>query len=164
MDLTLTRRGDYVVRAAIALAEVWDGGERYLKTREIAESMALPLGYTPQLLAILAEAGLTESRAGPSGGHRLRRPPDTVTVLEVIEAAEGPLASRRCAIRGGPCRWDDVCALHPTVVKAAEAIRQTLAATTLADVASVDRHLGGTDRRNAGRRPRPSPSPGRSGF
>lgn len=145
VDLTLTRRGDYVVRAAIALAEAWDGDGRYLKMREIAENMSLPLGYTPQLLAILAEAGLTEARAGPSGGHRLRRPPDTITVLEVVEAAEGPLSSRRCAIRGGPCRWDDVCALHPTVVKAAEAIRATLAATTLAEVASVDRTLGAAE-------------------
>jgi Rrf2 family iron-sulfur cluster assembly transcriptional regulator len=142
VNLTLTRRGDYVVRAAIALAEAWDGGNRFLKMREIAENMALPVGYTPQVLAILADAGLTEARAGPLGGHRLRRSPDTITVLEVIEAAEGPLASRRCAIRGGPCRWDDVCALHPTVVKAAEAIRQTLAGTTLAEVASVDRDLG----------------------
>lgn len=162
MDLTLTRRGDYVVRAAIALAEAWDGEEeRYLKMREIADLMALPLGYTPQLLAILAEAGLTEARAGRAGGHRLRRPPDTITVLEVIEAAEGPLASRRCAIRGGPCRWDDVCALHPTVVKAAEAIRQTLAATTLAEVASVDRHLGGAPA--PGRRLATQRSGGRSG-
>lgn len=141
MDLTLTRRGDYVVRAAIALAAAWDGDGGYRKIREVAEEMRLPPSYTPQLLGILAKAGLAEARAGRSGGYRLRRPPAEISVLEVIEAAEGELISRRCAIRGGPCRWDDACALHPTVVKAAEAIRATLAATTLAEVTAVDRSL-----------------------
>ncbi|MGZ8612617.1 MAG: RrF2 family transcriptional regulator [Actinomycetota bacterium] len=137
MDLTLTKRGDYVVRAAIALAVAWDGVGRYRKIREVASEMRLPLSYTPQLLGILARAGIAEAKAGRAGGYRLTRPPQAVSILEVIEAAEGSLASRRCAIRGGPCRRHDVCALHPTVVKAAEAIRTTLAATTLADVAGA---------------------------
>lgn len=144
MDLTLTSRGDYVVRAAIALASAWDGAGVYRKIREIAEEMRLPPSYTPQVLGILARAGLAEARAGRSGGYRLRRAPERISVLEVIEAAEGSLASSRCAIRGGPCRWDDVCALHPTVVKAAEAIRETLGRTSLAEVAKVDRRLGAT--------------------
>jgi len=141
VDLTLTSRGDYVMRAAIALASAWDGSGAYRKTREIAQEMRLPTSYTPQLLGILAAAGLAESRAGRSGGFRLRRQPEQISVLEVIEAAEGSLVSSRCAIRGGPCRWDDVCALHPTVVKAAEAIRATLAHTSLAEVSRADRRL-----------------------
>ena len=146
VDLTLTSRGDYVVRAAISLASAWDGSGAYRKIRKIAEEMALPPSYTPQLLGILAKAGLAEARAGRAGGYRLTRPPKDISVLEVIEAAEGSLVSRRCAIRGGPCRWDDVCALHPTVVRAADAIRSTLARTTLAEVATVDRSLGASPR------------------
>jgi len=142
VDLTLTRRGDYVVRAAIALASAWDGSGTYRKIREIAEEMRLPPSYTPQLLGILGRAGLAEAKAGRAGGYRLSKPPTQISVLEVIEAAEGSLVSRRCAIRGGPCRWEDVCALHPTVAKAAEAIRATLARTTLAEVSEADRHLG----------------------
>jgi Rrf2 family protein len=141
VDLTLTSRGDYVVRAAIDLATAWDGSGRYRKIREVAEGMHLPPSYTPQVLGILARAGLAESKAGRSGGYRLSRPPETISVLEVVEAAEGTLGSGRCAIRGGPCRWDDVCALHPTVAKAAEAIRATLASTDLAEVARVDCRL-----------------------
>jgi Rrf2 family protein len=120
--------------------------------REIAVEMRLPPSYTPQVLGILAKAGLAEAKAGRAGGYRLSRDPKSVTVLEVIEAAEGSLASRRCAIRGGPCRWDDACALHPAMDRAAEAIRATLAGTTLAEVADVDRRLlsaGGTERRSA---------------
>lgn len=141
MDLTLSRRGDYVIRAAIHLAQRWDGHGSYCKIREIAEAMDLPLSYTPQLLGLLAKAGLAEARAGRAGGYRLARDPATIPVLEVIEAAEGRLGSKRCPLRGGPCHWDDVCALHPTWVAVSEAIRATLAGVSLAEVAAVDRRL-----------------------
>lgn len=143
MDLTLSRRGDYVVRAAIYLARTWDADGGYTKIREVADAMALPRSYTPQLLGVLAKAGLAEAKAGRVGGYRLARDPGSIRVLEVIEAAEGYLSSRRCPMRGGPCHWDDVCALHPTWVKASEAIRSTLQQTSLADVAAVDRRLAG---------------------
>lgn len=141
MDLTLSSRGDYVLRAAIDLAEHWDGGGGYRKIREIAEAMDLPLSYTPQLLGLLARAGLAEAKAGRTGGYRLARDPSTIPVLEVIEAAEGYLSSKRCPLRGGPCHWEDVCALHPTWVEVSEAIRATLAGVSLAEVAAVDRRL-----------------------
>ena len=142
MDLTLTRRGDYIVRAAIFLAARWDGDGGYAKIREVAEAMRLPRSYTPQLLGILQKQGLAEARAGRDGGYRLTRDPVSISILEVIEAAEGHLVSQRCPIRGGPCHWDDACALHPTWVKASEAIRASLASTTLAEVTAVDRQLG----------------------
>jgi Rrf2 family protein len=141
VDLTLTSRGDYIVRAAIALAAAWDGNGAYRKIRDVAAEMDLPASYTPQLLGILAKAGLAEAKAGREGGYRLTRRPKDVSLLEVIEAAEGHLVSRRCPMRGGPCRWDDVCALHPTWLKASEAIRSTLARTSLDEVARVDRDL-----------------------
>jgi len=141
MDLTLSSRGDYVVRAAIALASVWAEDHPYLKIREISDEMGVPRTYTPQILGLLARSGLAESKAGPAGGYRLRRDPGGVSILEVIEAAEGPLASRSCPMRGGPCRWDDVCAVHPTWLKASEAIRSVLATTSLAEVAAVDQNL-----------------------
>ncbi len=141
MNLTLSRRGDYVVRAAICLAAAWDRQGSYCKIRQVAERMQLPRSYTPQLLGVLQRAGLAEAKAGREGGYRLSRHPGRISILEVIEAAEGYLVSERCPLRGGPCHWDDVCALHPTWVKASEAIRNTLSKTTLAQVAAVDRHL-----------------------
>jgi DNA-binding IscR family transcriptional regulator len=47
MDLALTRRGDYAVRAALCLAK-WGGEGRYVKIREVAQAMALPASYTPR--------------------------------------------------------------------------------------------------------------------
>jgi Rrf2 family protein len=93
MDLALTRRGDYAVRAALCLASRGGDG-RYVKIREVAQTMALPASYTPQVLRLLADAGLAEARAGRDGGYRLTRPPGEVALLEVVEAAEGAFVRR----------------------------------------------------------------------
>jgi Rrf2 family protein len=141
MNLTLSHRGDYAIRAAIFLATAWDEGRGYRTIREVAEAMDLPLSYMPQVLGVLAEAGIAEAKAGRQGGYRLARAPATTSLLEVLEAAEGYLASEHCPLRGGPCHWDDVCALHPFLTTATEAVRTSLSHTSLEEVAAVDRDL-----------------------
>jgi Rrf2 family protein len=141
VDLTLTRTADYAVRAAIALAEAW--GDGYRTIREVATEMELPPSFTPQVLGLLARAGIAESKPGRGGGYRLVRPPRRISMLEVVEAAEGPLANERCTLRGGPCRWDDHCAVHDTWTRAREALRGQLARTSLAAVAAEDRLIAG---------------------
>ena len=98
MDLTLTKRGDYAVRAAICLARAYRTGG-YRKIREVARDMDLPLPYTPQILNLLAKAGIAEARAGQQGGYRLRVAPEQVTLLDVVQAAEGPLRAAPPTIR-----------------------------------------------------------------
>ena len=140
MDLALTRRGDYAVRAALCLAR-WAGNGRYVKIREVAQTMALPASYTPQVLRLLAEAGLAEARAGRDGGYRLTRPPGEVALLEVVEAAEGAFTLERCILRGGPCRWEQRCAVHEAWSAAVQATRDSLARTSLADLVGADARL-----------------------
>jgi Rrf2 family protein len=140
MDLGLTRRGDYAVRAAICLARRGGDG-RYVKIREVAQAMALPASYTPQVLRLLAEAGLAEARAGRVGGYRLTRPPGEIALMEVVEAAEGGFELERCILRGGPCHWEQACAVHGAWSAAVEAFRDSLRQTTLADLAAADTRL-----------------------
>ena len=140
MDLALTRRGDYAVRAALCLARAAGDGH-YVKIREVAGTMALPASYTPQVLRLLAEAGLAEARAGREGGYRLTRPPDEVALLEVVEAAEGTFDLSRCILRGGPCHWEQTCAVHGAWSAAVEAWRNSLRQTTLADLVVADARL-----------------------
>jgi len=140
MDLTLTSRGDYAVRAALCLAKVTGAG-RYLKIREVADAMALPASYTPQVLRLLADAGLAQAKAGRNGGYRLTRAPAEVSLLEVVEAAEGSFALERCILRGGPCYWQAVCAVHAAWSAAVQACRDSLGSTTLADLAHADAQL-----------------------
>ncbi|HUY07267.1 MAG TPA: Rrf2 family transcriptional regulator [Acidimicrobiales bacterium] len=144
MDMTLSKRGDYVVRSALCLARAYaDGG--YRKIREVVAEMDIPQTFASQILADLVRAGLASSRAGKSGGYRLVRSPEKVSLLEVIEAGEGPLRSERCALGAGPCRWEKVCPLHETWGAATSALRETLGETSLAQIAARDAALEHSD-------------------
>jgi len=137
VDVTLSKRGSYAAAAAICLARAYESG-RPKKLREIAAEMDIPRTYVPQILGDLVHAGIALSAPGRDGGHWLARPPAQVTVAEVIEAAEGPLASERCALGDGPCRWHNVCPLHETMTRATSSLREVLASTSLAVLAERD--------------------------
>lgn len=137
MNVTLSKRGSYAAAAAICLARAYESG-RPKKLREISAEMAIPRTFASQILGDLVHAGIAVSAFGRDGGHRLARPPEQVSVAEVIEAAEGPLASERCALRDGPCRWHDVCPMHETMTTATASLREVLTSTTLAMLADRD--------------------------
>jgi Rrf2 family protein len=137
VNVTLSKRGSYAAAAAICLARAYESGQPK-KLREISAEMAIPRTFASQILGDLVHAGIAVSAFGRDGGHRLARPPEQVTVAEVIEAAEGPLASERCALRDGPCRWQQVCPLHETMTTATASLREVLAAATLAMLADRD--------------------------
>ncbi len=138
--MTLSKRGDYVVRSALALARAWPTGEPR-KIREVVAEMGVPQTFASQILAELVRAGLASSKAGKDGGYRLSRPPEEIALVDVVEAGEGPLRAERCALGDGPCRWDAVCPLHETWRTATEALREVLGSTTLADLAQRDLEL-----------------------
>ncbi len=137
MDMTLSKRGDYVMRSAISLARSFEVGT-HRKIREVVAETEVPQTFASQILADLVRSGLATSKAGRDGGYRLARPPAEISVLEVIEAAEGPLRSERCALGEGPCRWEAVCPLHETWSQATATLRELLSRTTLAEVAARD--------------------------
>ena len=151
MDLALTRKGDYAVRAALHLAKGWES-RRHIKIREVADAMTLPVGYTPRVLKLLADAGLAEARAGRQGGYRLVAAPESISLLAVVEAAEGPFSLERCILRGGPCHWEDACAVHTAWANAIQACRESLRSTTLADLVSADDELRSGPRTTADQR------------
>lgn len=137
MNLSLSKRADYVIKAGIALARSYDG-DSFLKVRQIAAEMAIPRSYTPQILDALIQKDLVESRAGKTGGYRLTRHPDTISVLELLEAGEGPLRSETCALSDGPCRWDQVCPMHEVMSTAVNRFRETMATEWLSELSSRD--------------------------
>ena len=140
MNMTLSKRGDYVVRSALCLARAYKSGN-YRKIREVVNAMGVPQTFASQILAELVRAEIATSKAGKNGGYRLIRPPESITLLEVVEAGEGPLRPERCALGEGPCRWDLVCPLHETWVTAIAALRNTLAEATLATLVDRDEAL-----------------------
>jgi len=128
MKLELTKRGDYAIRAMLALTR--GRGER-LSTPVIAASMNIPVRFLPQVMGDLARAGLVHSTAGRSGGYQLAQPPAAIDLLTIIEAVEGDTSRRTCVLRGGPCRSDGACDVHAPFAAAQDALRGRLAAVSL---------------------------------
>jgi Rrf2 family protein len=131
VQATLGRKGDYSVRAVLDISN-HSGGRR--KSREIAEEMDIPSRYLPQILANLVEHGILTAEAGPTGGYLLARPADDVTLLDVVEAAEGPIHIDQCVLRGGPCDWDTSCPVHVPWNRALTALTEQLSQTTFAEL------------------------------
>jgi Rrf2 family protein len=136
MQMTLGSKGDYSVRAVIDLAHAHGRSRR--KAREISDKMDIPPKYLPQVLGDLIRAGLVESVAGPVGGYSLARPPSEVSLLDVVEAAEGPVRNTKCLMRGGPCHWDNACSVHGAWAEAQDKMVAQLARTTFAQLARQD--------------------------
>jgi Rrf2 family protein len=113
----------------------------YATASQIAQEMEIPKGFLHQVLLALKKARLVVSRPGRTGGYRIAQDPRKVSVLEIIEALEGPIEAGECAMEGGPCHWEDVCALHWVWSGARSALAAELKAATLADVSRADRAL-----------------------
>ncbi|MDP3984594.1 MAG: Rrf2 family transcriptional regulator [Acidimicrobiia bacterium] len=139
MKVRLGRRGDYAVRAMISIARHPVGKRR--KTRQITDEMDLPEGYATQILASLARGGLLDATAGRDGGYSLARPAAEISVLDVVELAEGPITIDECVLRGGPCDWVRGCPIHATWSEAQQAFTARLAATSLFDLAALDAEI-----------------------
>lgn len=138
MKIVPTRRTDYAIRALIHLAHR-DG--EICTAAEIAGAMDVPQPFLQQVMPILQRAGLVLARPGRNGGYTLARRADEVTLLDVVEATEGPLEATECALRGGPCHWEEVCALHWVWSASREAFAAQLRRATLARVAADDRAI-----------------------
>jgi Rrf2 family protein len=129
--LELTKRGDYAVRAMMALAR--DGAELQ-SARAIAEEMVIPPRFLPQVMGDLVRADLVEGVTGRSGGYRLAAAAADISLLTIVEAVEGTSRRETCVLRGGPCGRDGTCAVHAAFCSAEEAMIGALDSVTLADV------------------------------
>jgi Rrf2 family protein len=149
VKIDLTKRGDYAVRAMLALAQ--HGTEGLLSGPSIAAEMSIPPRFLPQVMGDLVRGGLVEATTGRAGGYRLARPVADITLLQIVEAVEGDSRRTSCVLRGGPCRRDGTCAVHDTFMAAQDGMLAPLKDTTLADVSDPPRgspsHLTGQEGR-----------------
>lgn len=135
VKLVPTRRTDYAIRSLLFLAHQ-NGSSA--KAIDIGAAMDIPKGFLHQVLQELQRAGLVTSRSGPNGGYALAQTPEDITIRHIVEALEGALTAQECALRGGPCHWDNVCALHDVWASAQQSLVDVLSEATLAQVAADD--------------------------
>lgn len=131
MRMELTKRGDYAVRAMLALADARDG---LVTGREIAQQTEVPISFLPQVMGSLVHAGLVHAFQGRTGGYRLARPAREISLLAIVEAAEGDSRRGTCILRGGPCGVDGTCRVHDAFFAGQEALLRTLARAKLSEM------------------------------
>src|SRR5206468_1729298 len=111
------------------------GSER-LSVRRVAAEQRIPLAFLPRVMSDLVQAGVVESTTGRAGGYRLARPASEISILDVVRAVEGDVRRRTCVLRGGSCRFDGVCAVHPVFEQAQNDLLDRLAAACLGDLSA----------------------------
>jgi len=130
----ISAKADYAVRAAVELAAAT--GDRPVKAERIATAQDIPLNFLENILGELRHAGIVRSHRGADGGFRLAKPPEQITIADIIRAVEGPLAS----VRGGPPEEATYAGASSALPRVWIAVRANLRAVvehvTLADVAS----------------------------
>lgn len=131
-NMKISTKGEYGIRAMIELAHRY--GQGYVQSAEIAAVRDVPENYLYQLLITLRKAGLIRSRRGPQGGHMLSRPPERISLAEVVMALEGPLAPVTCVQDSivNDCQFADTCVVRDVWQRVTEATRQILEETTFA--------------------------------
>ena len=135
--MELTHRGSYAIRAVLTLARA--DQDEVVPARHIAKEMDIPVRFLPQVLGDLNRAGIVEARLGRAGGYRLSKPATEISLLDIIEAAEGDARRQTCVLSGKPCDGSDPCDVHDMYFEAQEAILQRLAGVSVAEVLADSR-------------------------
>ncbi len=148
--IRLSRLSDYGIVLMTRLARE---PARALPASVLAQESALSPAMTGKILKLLARADLLVSQRGVHGGYALARAPERITIAEIIEALDGPIALTSCLRPTAEgCGIESVCPARTNWQRINQAIRDALAGVTLAEMASPPRNFG----------PAPSASPRRA--
>lgn len=132
--MRVSAKSDYALRALIEMAARDDG--RAVSAEELGKLQEIPHGFLQAILADMRRAGIVMSQRGPSGGWRLARAADTVTVADVIRAVDGPLVSVY-GLRPEAVTYNEKASvLQPVWVAARSALRDVFEKVTIAGLAS----------------------------
>ena len=109
--MQITRQADYAVRAVLYLANL--GTSERAATSTVAEEQRIPPSFLAKIISQLSIAGLLHTSRGARGGVTLAREPGDISLLEVIEAIDGPIQLNECVADDSLCSFDDTCPLRP---------------------------------------------------
>jgi Rrf2 family protein len=116
--MQITRQADYAVRAVLHLARI--NGSQRAATSQVAQAQHIPPSFLAKIISQLSIAGLLHTSRGARGGVTLARNPEDITLLEVIEAIDGPIMLNECVGENSTCTFDEDCPLRPVWCEAQE--------------------------------------------
>jgi Rrf2 family protein len=133
--MRLTHLADYAVVLMTAAAR--RPAAARLTATELAADTGVPLPTAQKLMGVLAASGLLSSVRGAGGGFTLSRPAETISLADIVEAVEGPIAMTVCSGHEGPsdCALDAHCRVKPHMGIVGNAVRGALGAVSLTELA-----------------------------
>jgi len=108
--MQITRQADYALRAMVYLSRIEPN--QNAATKKIAEVQKIPPSFLAKIISQLSIAGLIHTSRGAHGGVVLSRPAAEISLLEVVEAIDGPIALNECTVAPGNCEMAEDCPLH----------------------------------------------------
>jgi len=129
----ITRKGDYAIRGMVYLAG--QPPDQVSLLRDISFNVDVPLALLAKIFQHLNKVGLVRSYRGAGGGFQLARPPKAISLLEIIEAVDGPIAMNRCMIAQGICGRESYCSVHPVWTKIQQKMKADLSRVNLRQLA-----------------------------
>lgn len=139
--MKLTKRGEYALRALIDIAIAREAGRELLPLKEIAARENIPLPFLEQIFAQLREAGIVDGKRGKHGGFFLAKPPENISMGEIVRLIDGPLAPIGCvshtAYSKCSCPDEEHCGLRFLMLDVRNAIANILDRYSLAQFSEV---------------------------
>lgn len=141
--MKLSLRGEYALRALLVLGLQYS--KPVVRVSIISDQQRIPKRYLEQILNDLKSAGVVESRRGMAGGYRLARPPEEITLAEVIRHMEGALAPVGCVserlYEKCSCPDESRCAIRSVMKEIRDAVVAIAEGTTIADLCERSNRL-----------------------
>jgi Rrf2 family protein len=133
--LHLTKSGEYALAALSCLA--LEPQDRPVSIKELAEKQRISPTFLAKIMSACGKAGLVHSKPGASGGVMLSRPAESITLLAIIEACEGPYQRENCVFFSArKCEGPD-CEVYCSLRESEGKVRERLASTNLAHMAEA---------------------------
>ena len=130
----ISQTAEYALRAVYCLGASTSG---LVTSQKISDSMAIPSSYLSKVLGALARAKVVSSQRGPTGGFRLLRDPEELSLFEIIEAVEPWKRLEKCPI-GHPDHKIDLCPLHSRLRRAWDEVENAFRSTMLSEILKQD--------------------------
>jgi Rrf2 family protein len=130
--MQITRQADYAVRAVLYLTNLSE--DERVATSTIAEKQRIPPSFLAKIISQLSIAGLLHTSRGARGGVTLAREPKDITLLDVVEAIDGPIQLNECVDASGVCTFEDDCPMKPAWCGAQEDLVKRLKSTNFSDM------------------------------
>ena len=132
--MQITRSGEYGLRGLVFLAK--QPPEKMTLVSEVSREQHIPETFLAKIFQRLSKAGVLWSVRGANGGFKLKKPAYEITMREIIEALEGPIALNRCLLKKGECEVEEICPLHPVWEEVQQRFLEILDRTTMEDLAN----------------------------